>query len=319
MRSIRVGLIGVGPNWESRYRPALQKLHHRIAVQVVFDHVYSRAESVAKSFEAQPIDGVLALADRSDLDAILVLDSDWHGTALLDRLCSKGKPIYLSQLPADGLLSSEQLHSITVLSGTTVMPQFEWRYEPSSARLQELIASRLGRPTKALLSTVARFPSPDEYDDRILKMLDWCCYLARTAPESLSAQPDFEGGTGKVMIQFRQPKSGDHPLRAELEFLNRSTDQTCPDVACRVFAALGQASFSCSESIEWSTESESASEMLEKDRSAVEVMLDHFCRRVVGGLIPVPDLGDVCTALRLRDAIRQSLESKQTVKFTHAM
>jgi hypothetical protein len=36
-------------------------------------------------------------------------------------------------------------------------------------------------------------------------------------------------------------------------------------------------------------------------------MIDHFCRRLVGGLIPVADISDVCRCLRLVHATKQSL------------
>lgn len=319
MRSIRVGLIGVGPNWESRYRPALEKLKHRISVRAVFDHVFSRAESVAKSLNVLPVGGVLSLVARADIDAVLVLDAGWHGTALLDRVCSKGKPVYLSQHPADSLLSSEQLHSIAVLSGTTVMPEFEWRYQPSSSRLQELLASRLGRPTEVSLSISSRFPSDSQASNFVLEMLDWCRYLARTSPETLSAETDEVRGTGNLTVQFCRPKSGDDPLRAHLDFLNLNAEETDAGVACRVSAPSGNASFGSSDSIDWKTDEESSSETLSQDRTAVEVMLDHFCRRVAGGLIPVPDLGDVCTALRLFEAIEQGLQLRRPVEFADVM
>jgi len=49
---------------------------------------------------------------------------------------------------------------------------------------------------------------------------------------------------------------------------------------------------------------EGTTESLTADRSEVEVMIDHFCRRLAGGLIPVADISDVCRCLRLR-ACRQ--------------
>ena len=41
------------------------------------------------------------------------------------------------------------------------------------------------------------------------------------------------------------------------------------------------------------------SETLTSDRSEHDIMLDLFCRRVAGGLIPVPDYFDVSNALRI--------------------
>jgi hypothetical protein len=45
---------------------------------------------------------------------------------------------------------------------------------------------------------------------------------------------------------------------------------------------------------------------LSHDRPEVEVMLDHFCRRVVGGLIPVADLLDICRSLHLVRSLEES-------------
>jgi hypothetical protein len=42
-------------------------------------------------------------------------------------------------------------------------------------------------------------------------------------------------------------------------------------------------------------------------------MIDHFCRRLVGGLIPVADISDVCRCLRLVHATRQSLATSAPI------
>ena len=55
------------------------------------------------------------------------------------------------------------------------------------------------------------------------------------------------------------------------------------------------------------TGGETETESLIADRSEVEVMIDHFCRRSVGGLIPVADISDVCRCLRLVHATQRSL------------
>jgi hypothetical protein len=53
--------------------------------------------------------------------------------------------------------------------------------------------------------------------------------------------------------------------------------------------------------VTWESSKEKARESLISDRPAVEVMLDHFTRRVVGGLIPVPTLEDLCRAFQLAE------------------
>ena len=129
MKSINVGLIGIGPNWWTRYEPVVRSMRERICIRAVFDHVTIRAESVAASFKATAVGGVLALVDRTDVDAVLVLNPDWHEHALLDFICSKGKPVYLGVRPVKDLLSIDQLHTISILTGTPVMPEFDRRYD----------------------------------------------------------------------------------------------------------------------------------------------------------------------------------------------
>ena len=42
-------------------------------------------------------------------------------------------------------------------------------------------------------------------------------------------------------------------------------------------------------------------------------MLDHFCRRVAGGLIPVADVADVRHSIAVVEAAEQSLRERRTV------
>jgi hypothetical protein len=42
-------------------------------------------------------------------------------------------------------------------------------------------------------------------------------------------------------------------------------------------------------------------------------MIDHFCRRLVGGLVPIADISDVCRCLRLTRAASDSLVQRQAV------
>jgi hypothetical protein len=58
----------------------------------------------------------------------------------------------------------------------------------------------------------------------------------------------------------------------------------------------GQARLLGPTSIEWTVDGRPQSETLTTERSETEVLLDHFCRRAVGGLIPVPSLEDLMRA-----------------------
>ena len=75
----------------------------------------------------------------------------------------------------------------------------------------------------------------------------------------------------------------------------------------------GNATIDSPDTISWNTHSDSITESLTGERSETEVMLDHFCRRVAGGLIPVADLADICHGLELVKAVEESVQTGAAV------
>lgn len=68
----------------------------------------------------------------------------------------------------------------------------------------------------------------------------------------------------------------------------------------RISCERGWAEIRSASEIAWQIgEQRSESEKLTADRAEHDIMLDLFCRRVAGGLIPVPDFFDVSHALRM--------------------
>ena len=94
---LRVGLVGLGPNWEMRYRPALRALGDRFEVRAICEQVALRAEQAAREFNAQAVDGFRSLAGRSDIDAVLMLGPQWYGYLPILAACESGKAVYLPQ------------------------------------------------------------------------------------------------------------------------------------------------------------------------------------------------------------------------------
>ena len=70
---LRVGIVGLGPQWESRYLPALRALADRFEVRGICEQVAHLAQRAAAEIGAAPVDGFRALAARDDIDAILYL------------------------------------------------------------------------------------------------------------------------------------------------------------------------------------------------------------------------------------------------------
>ncbi|MFT4559121.1 MAG: putative dehydrogenase [Planctomycetaceae bacterium] len=79
-----------------------------------------------------------------------------------------------------------------------------------------------------------------------------------------------------------------------------------PEVEMR--CEYGSAKLNSTTELSWQPDSaESIRENLTVDRSEEEIMLDIFCRRVVGGLIPVADLNDIIRPIQL---LRGCLDTK---------
>lgn len=332
-----MGVVGPGAAWETRYRPALEKLAERIRVAAVFDTVAARAEQVAREFDAAPVQGLLRLVNRPDVDAVLFLDAAWHGFEALRLLCTGNKPVYIAAEIGNDISSLRACHWTAVSYGLTLMPEFGWRYTPATGRLQELLATRLGpvravRVNAELADAVASDPVPlaSMPDDRrmLMGMFDWCRYLLRSSPERIESVERGENGSSihQLKVRYLPGKSGSPAPVADLTIQRAASKleaHACGiegsgthRVRFEVECESGAAVLESPSLIRWKTTGKEETETLTADRDEVEVMLDHFCRRVVGGLIPVTDLADVYQGLDLLDAAERSQQSGKPVEVT---
>ncbi len=77
-----------------------------------------------------------------------------------------------------------------------------------------------------------------------------------------------------------------------------SSNPWVPEIKLR--CERGSAELSSTARVSWQLNSaEPIQETLSSDRSEEEIMLDIFCRRVVGGLVPVADLNDIIRPIQL--------------------
>jgi len=360
---IRLGIIGLGTEWESRYNAALGRLRNRTQVRAVFDPVIGKAEQAAPELNAAVETGMLSLVRRNDIDALLLLDAAWYGCEALRLLCSEGKPVFIAAELEEDPSVLRALHWTAVNDGLTLMPELRLRYTPASSRLQELMATCLGRPRRVSVeidggATACRtressqgvvIPATSGKQCHIpprilLNWFDWMRYVARAAPRRVSMEPRQAGaGEGNrshtILLEFALPRESRTTMQAQLQF--RTSDAEAPGsnnpvgehggehagaqrrpttrptpLPCgrqEVVCEHGTALIESPTVIRWQTDADSAEETLSADRNETEVMLDHFCRRVVGGLIPVADLSDISHGLELIHAAVESLRSGRPV------
>lgn len=337
---VNVGLVGLGPEWESRYLPALSRLQHRIAVRGVFDFVSSRAAQAAQTIQADHCEGLLALSRHPALRALIVLDTSWPAEALIEAMLPSGKAIFLAHgLGAD----SAAIRSILTLAeqhGSTVIPALGRRYTPATARLKELLATCLGRPLE--IDIEQRLTAPpcglisDVWTEAVMGNSDWCRYVTGQSAVELQATrlSQIEHPPSPDSTAADAEPAADDGCELRLKFRSRSGSTEDPAATIRIRSAAaggdpksepqssrfhlrcegGEVEISGPTTIHWTVAGESHEEQLTSDRSDIEVMLDHFCRRVVGGLLPMADLNDIQRGMLVVQAARESLASGDPVR-----
>ena len=352
-RLVSVGVIGIGPQWESHYLPALVRMQDRIDVCTVYDSVLNRAETAATQVHANVAGGISTLINDSRVRAVLLLDNAWYGGHALRIACQTQKPVYVVRGLRDEISALTALHHASSSNGLTVMPEFPLRYTPASGRLQELMATKLGYPRRVSLETATTegcLTSDDllgsEAESWLIGLIDWCYYTLRKRPHSVrisengcAANDDSAAADGQhhmaIEIEFPAEKlnhsppmraasivlPGKSPLTEYLHGrgnghareLSRESMQS-GQVRLAVECERGTAVLSPPCEIVWRHRGEEVQEQLDTERQAVDVMLDQFCRRVVGGLIPVADLNDICHSLRTIEAMIHSRQTGQRVE-----
>lgn len=319
---LKVGIIGFGPAWESRYHPALRKMRDRIEPRAVYDAVQTRAEVAATELEAQRVDGIYTLISRRDVDAVLLFDPSWHALIPLHFACQHRKPVFIAGSLGDNLSQIEILCRDASEHGIAMMPEFSRRYTPATLRFRELIATSLGRVRRLRLQLTLptapqspKVPGQSNELDVLVGLVDWCRCVIGLPPQSISSRvvqpiPSERGKLTRIRevdLSFTRSATDGELGRAEIrlripgaELTPSESDMT---LQCQADCARGRATLTGSDQLQWKAGAEQHTESLSTERSDVELMLDHFSRRVLGGLIPIPNLDDVCQSLAWVQAV----------------
>jgi hypothetical protein len=318
---IALAIVGSSHDWVTRYRPALESLSGRAQVRWVYNAVHDRAQSLAAELKADIAPSLQFLAEKPSVDAILISDVAWMGLPAYQLLCRAGKPIFVSNelIPTD-LRKISELRRIADESACTVVPDLPLRFTPASHRLRELCATKLGPPIQVRIELASRSigitdqNGPEVCD--LFDWFDWCSYILARLPIKVKSLPQASSATSDggslVSIEYRTPGSEPTPFSAELLFPNAGRGPSSP--ICTVRCKQGEAVLHNDRHIIWKNGVASGDEHLVTERSETQSMLDQFLRRVVGALVPVPDLGDAARSLKLREAAHASLSSQTEIQ-----
>jgi predicted dehydrogenase len=297
-------------------------MRQRVRVQVCLDAVAARGRQAAETLGTESVSSVREVLGRQDLQALLLLDSGWQGDWLVDAALASHRPVFLGRsvtLGADKLAAIERLAEER---GLSIVPELPLRYLPTTIRLRELTATRLGgaRQLTVDLSAVRASLGADlELSD----VLDWCRTLLQKAPVAVEAGP-VSPHRRSLRVDFTPAHSREHPgaWRADT-LLPGSGNARPPDhgdpasAACllRVVCESGSVEMTSDRTLHWTVDGQSQDEQLANDRAALDVMLDLFARRVLGGLIPIAGISDLRQTQQLVTLAEQALAAGHRAEF----
>jgi predicted dehydrogenase len=330
---INVGVIGVGTEWEE-YLPVLKMLRRPVGVRAVYDSVRARAEQAAVSLSAATATGLSQLAGRHDIQAMLLMDTGWSGPSSLDVLSRCGKPVFIRPWLTTSASFYERIFDRASHAGLMLMPALWRRFMPSTMRLQELFATNLGQPLR--LELHLDLPGcPAQTAEQLVGWLDFSRNLFRTYPDGACLESTGERSLQLLVEYPSREKTAPHRQASvtisardcdaeQLRSRLREAVSDCraphdvssnghtpppreirfPEISCE--CESGRATLLDRTSLTWCCHDDEGvgtgvrtKEELSSERTESQVMLDLFCRRLVGGLVPVADFSDISRALRL--------------------
>ena len=325
---LRIGVIGVGPAWESRHMPALRALSDRFEVVAFCDPVQHRAELAARPFNATVHDGFRALTAREEIDAVLLLSASFYGALPIHAACEMGKAVYCAA--AIDLPDSEAtaLRQRVETAGIAFMAEFPCRLSPATLRLKELLSTRLGAP-KLLFCNRRRIHPTNSiagsscYRD-LVELVDWCRYIIETEPTSVVATSHLAANQSQqdyfsVNLDFSPTgEIGSGPLAAITcgdyvpENLRESLSFRRP-ADLKVVCEHGIAFVDLPNTIAWYDEAGQHLETLDHERPVGEQLLIHFHRAVASLVLKSSSLDDTHHAVTIANQAKISSKTGQRI------
>jgi predicted dehydrogenase len=330
-----VGVVGLGRLWETRHKPSLARLEDQFRISAVYDQVFRRAEIEAAQIGCAACEGLSALVERPDVDAIYLLSRQWFGLYPIELAFSAGKPVYCALPLAADLAELESLSQRVEQSGIAFMPEFARRFYPATLRLKELLATLLGPPRLVVghsrLFGFDRYAVPGPTTqiapaplliDPGSYLLDWCSFVFQKLPERL------HGFRCQVApARDREPRDQDSDFEsfvaafpdgamAHISYgryqraLWGDANRFLPPAGFQVFAERGAAWLEMPEKIQWSDATGTEEERLPLEPTVGDILNDQFHRLVRGDHSLAPSIREALENARFVQKLHQSHQAQ---------
>lgn len=320
-RQIRLGIIGLGKLWETRHRPALERMRDRFRVVTVYDQVLERARRTATQMRCRHTESLASLVEPNTIDAICLLAPQWFGTYPVELAASAKLPVYCS-IPIVQIKDAEKIQNLVTHHGLRFLPEMARRHYPATRRLKELIATRLG-PVRMILgqTRVADFdrygqPGPGSQnapvslkEDPIYYLLDWARHVVGDDPVSIiqaesaiAPQPDSASSDcdfHTMILRFPNGAVAQITCYRHQQSVWGDANRVPPGPGYQIFSERGMAFLEMPDLIRWNDSTGYHEERLPMSPSLGEILNDQF-HELVQGLNPqCPTIEDVMAAARM--------------------
>lgn len=312
---LRIGVIGIGRRWHKSYKPALRRLRSSLRISVLCDAVQERAAREAKRLGCHAAAGPTHLLEHKDVEAVLLLDTQWFRLWPVGLACQLGKPVLCC-----GSLEYDDAHADALYrqvqeSGQSVIMEMLPRFMPITRRLHRLFEAELGTP-QLLECTVVRCGQP-AHDHRTptvdvnpvaglvggsgIAMLDWCAGFLGSEPVNVTARSLEATRFSSLFLEF----AGGRGVQLTHRYGAVAT------VRLQVLAERGSALVKMPSRVSWITPKGFHSHTLRGQSPPAQVVLEHFRDVVQGSAAPEPTFADAYRVLRwLRVAARSREEGR---------
>jgi predicted dehydrogenase len=182
VNAMRVGIIGLGRRWP-RYRVALLALRDRLPIRAICDVVPHRAAVEARALNCPAAAGPTELFERDDIDAVLLLDTQWYRLWPVELACRYGKPVFCCPSLACDDGHAEAICQKVRDKGLPVMVELPPRQARATRQLCWLLETALG-PAQLLLANFGQGGARPTLCSPVgLAVVDWCVMLMGAEPE----------------------------------------------------------------------------------------------------------------------------------------
>jgi predicted dehydrogenase len=200
---LRVGILGLGRRWQ-RYRSALLNLHRSLEVRAVCDPLRHRADRLATELGCIAAAGPVELLERTDVEALLLLDRAWYGLWPLELACRAGKPVFCAPSLAGDDAYADRLRGLVRENRLPVLMVMPVVVAPA---MEALLAHLAERPASSLSLHLDVFHPFERSSWSLpsglcLALFHVCATLLGTAPLAVRANPNGESELSSLSLEF---------------------------------------------------------------------------------------------------------------------